>query len=280
MKIAKSRVVRGFTRLALIGVCSATCAYTRLASAQDAGTVHGTVVDSSGAILPGAAVTAIQIKTGARRTTKTNGAGQYSLPQLAPGEYEITTEKDGFSKLVRSGLNLTTGQDAVLDLSLTVGGAAETVNVAAGAELIDTAGSSLSTVIQGRQVVDMPLNGRNVLNLVTLVPGVIPQGSSGGNPLGQPETEVRCPSPEESAIIRLGGGFAGQSVIYIDGAPNNMLLQNNYCQHRPDPGFSPGVPGRNEQCKRAVRWVQRGCGQHDHQVRAERLPRNGVRVHS
>lgn len=191
----------GTARFKLVGVGVMMVAFALPLLAQDAGTVHGAVVDSSGAIIPGAAVTALQVKTGTRRVTKTNNAGQYSLPQLAPGEYELTAEKDGFRKLVRGGLNLTTGQDASLDLSLSVGGASETVNVAAGAELIDTAGSSLSTVIQGRQVVDMPLNGRNVLNLVTLVPGVIPQGSSSGNPLGN-QTEAHCRSREVSETIK------------------------------------------------------------------------------
>ncbi len=217
----------GTARFKLVGVGIMMVAFALPLLAQDAGTVHGAVVDSSGAIIPGAAVTALQVKTGTRRVTKTNNAGQYSLPQLAPGEYELTAEKDGFRKLVRGGLNLTTGQDASLDFSLSVGGASETVNVAAGAELIDTAGSSLSTVIQGRQVVDMPLNGRNVLNLVTLVPGVIPQGSSSGNPLGN-QNGGALSQPGGIGNYQIGGGFAGQSVIYIDGAPNNMLLQNNY----------------------------------------------------
>ena len=199
----KGKVLRGLMRLAFVGACLAVATLARPVLAQDAGTIHGVVVDGSGAIIPGATITALQVKTGTRRPTITNGAGQYSLPQLAPGEYEISAEKAGFSKLVRSGLNLTTGQDAQLDLPLSVGGASETVNVAAGGELIDTAGSSLSTVIQGRQVVDMPLNGRNVLNLVTLVPGVIPQGSSGGNPLGNQNGGALSQPGGIVAIIRL-----------------------------------------------------------------------------
>ena len=91
--------------------------------------------------------------------------------------------KTGFQEISRS-LNLTTSQDASIDFTFALAGTGQTVTVSAGAEQVDTAGSALSTVVQGRQVEQMPLNGRNVLNLVTLVPGVVPQGSSQGSPVG------------------------------------------------------------------------------------------------
>ncbi len=194
--------------------------------AQDSATVHGIVTDPNGAVVPAASVTAQSMQTGAIRTTETNGSGLYSIPQLPPGEYQILVRKTGFQEISRS-LNLTTSQDASIDFTFALAGTGQTVTVSAGAEQLDTAGSALSSVVQGRQVEQMPLNGRNVLNLVTLVPGVVPQGSSQGSPVGN-QNGGSLSQPGGYGNYQIGGGFAGQSVIYIDGAPDNLLLQNNY----------------------------------------------------
>src|ERR1700712_1685135 len=216
-------VSRGLSLL----VCCVLIVFAGTARAQDAANVHGLVIDPSGAIVAGATVTARSLDSQTARTTQTNSTGLYAIPQLAPGRYEVRAEHAGFQNLVRSNVNLTTGQSATLDFTFVVGAANVTVDVGANSELLDTAGSSLSTVVQGRQVEDMPLNGRNVLNLVTLVPGVVPQGSSQGSPIGN-QNGGSFSQPGGIGNYQIGGGFAGQSVIYIDGAPNNMLLQNNY----------------------------------------------------
>jgi Carboxypeptidase regulatory-like domain len=171
-------------------------------------------------------VTASSLDNRAVRSTQTNASGLYAIPQLRPGRYELRAERSGFQTLMGNEVNLITGETANIDFSLQLGATNVTVNVAARTELLDTAGSSLSTVVQGTQVEQMPLNGRNVLNLVTLVPGVIPQGSSQGSPVGN-QNGGAFSQPGGIGNYQIGGGFAGQSVIHIDGAPDNMLLQNN-----------------------------------------------------
>lgn len=212
-------------RIYSLGLLLASLTFT--AWAQDAATIHGLVTDPSGAVVGGATVTASSLDNRAVRSTLTNASGLYAIPQLPPGQYELRAERAGFQTVVRNNVNLTTGETANIDFALQLGAANVTVNVAADTQLLDTAGSSLSTVVQGRQIEQMPLNGRNVLNLVTLVPGVIPQGSSQGSPVGN-QNGGAFSQPGGIGNYQIGGGFAGQSVIYIDGAPDNMLLQNNY----------------------------------------------------
>ena len=197
------------------------------ARAQNAATIHGVVTDAAGARVTQASVVVVSLDTNASRTTESNGAGVYSIPQLPPGRYQIRVQKPGFETIVSTAFVLTTAQDANMDFSFHVGSASTTVDVSADTELLDTSGASLSTVVQGRQIEDMPLNGRNVLNLVTLVAGVVPQSTTGGSPVGN-QTGGAFTTPGGFGNYQIGGGFAGQETIYIDGAPMNFLLQNNY----------------------------------------------------
>ncbi len=226
MPITPGVLLSGYIKRAA-GVLLAIGLVAGLANAQDFANLHGTVTDPTGALVSGATITVVSTQNNTTRTTTTNASGLYSIPQLPPGSYEIRAQQTGFQNIIRTGVDLTTGQTAAIDITFQVGTASTTVDVAAGAEVLDTAGSSLSTVVEGRQVEDMPLNGRNVLNLVTLIPGVVPQGSSQGSPVGN-QNGGAFSQPGGIGNYQIGGGFAGQSVIYIDGAPDNMLLQNNY----------------------------------------------------
>ena len=121
-------------------------------------TVLGVVKDTSGALIPGVGITIKHVDTGLTRNAITNERGGYSVPLLPVGAYEITTTMPGFKQAVRSGINLVVGQEAVVDLILEVGAAAEQVTVTEEAPLVNTTTSSTSGVITEQQVKELPLS--------------------------------------------------------------------------------------------------------------------------
>lgn len=144
---------------------------SNLSAQVTTGTISGTVRDSTGAVIPNAKVTIKHSATGASRTVRTNGAGRYSAPQLALGDYEAVVEADGFQSVVRSGITLTLGREAILDFALEVGAVSERVTVAGEAPLIQTTTAEVAGLVDERQVLELPLNGRSYSQLVTLQPG-------------------------------------------------------------------------------------------------------------
>ena len=141
--------------------------------AQATGTMSGYVKDSSGANVPHAKVTATHVQRGTLFPTETNEEGFYSFPALDPGEYTLTVEKEGFQRSVQTGLTLTVGQNLRVDASLAVGSLTQEISVTAQAALVDTTSGTVSSLVDDRRIVDLPLNGRNVMSLSELVPGVL-----------------------------------------------------------------------------------------------------------
>src|SRR5437667_3822537 len=135
-------------------------------------TILGTVKDTSGALVPGVSITVKHTESGLMRTVVSGERGAYTVPLLPVGAYEITTTMPGFKQLVRSGINLVVGQEAVVDLTLEVGAPAEQITVSEEAPLVNTTTSSTSGVITEQQVKELPLNGRSFDNLITLNVGV------------------------------------------------------------------------------------------------------------
>ena len=143
------------------------------ASAQiTAATVSGVVADETGGLLPGVDVTLKNVETGLTRSVMTAGDGSYNVPGLSPGLYDARASLSGFTSAVRSGISLAVSQQASLNLTLTVG-AAETVIVASTAALVDTKSSSLSALVNEKTIQELPLNGRNFIELALLQPGVV-----------------------------------------------------------------------------------------------------------
>lgn len=147
-------------------------------------TVTGRVTDPTGSVVSGASVVLISIDTHLPYKAETNRDGIYRLTSLLPGIYRAEVTMSGFKTLVRDDVRLHVQDDISLDFPLQVGSVSESVTVQSGEPLLQTETSSLSQVVEGRTLQETPLNGRNVINLVELVPGVVPQGASGGNPLG------------------------------------------------------------------------------------------------
>src|SRR5262249_33238148 len=115
-------------------------------------TISGTTLDPSGAVVPNANVTAVEIRTGVRISTVSDSTGNYNIPFLAPGEYELSAEATGFGHFVRRGIVLATGSHPILDIKLEVGQASEVVSVTADLPLIDTANSTTGQSITTQQI--------------------------------------------------------------------------------------------------------------------------------
>ena len=149
--------------------------------AQEA-TLTGVITDSTGAVLPGVTVNAVNQATGNRFTTVTDDRGIYRLPARV-GAYEITAELQGFTTVQRTGINLLAGQTASIDLQLAPSTVQETVTVTAEAPLINVTTSSLGGNVDPRQVQELPVNGRNWMQLAVLAPGSRTQSVSATTPL-------------------------------------------------------------------------------------------------
>ena len=156
------------------------CASGSLASAQgtNASLINGTVVDSSGAVLPGAAVSAKHLGTGVVTTTVTNTEGAFTLPSLPIGTYEVSITLEGFKTFVAKDVVITAAQGANVSARLEVGGLAETVTVASSSEIIQTQSATVSSTITTNQITKLPLTSRSAMDFVNFLPGV---STPGGN---------------------------------------------------------------------------------------------------
>ena len=135
-------------------------------------TILGVVKDSTGAVIPGASLTARNVETGQTRTAVSGGNGAYRFTALPVGSYEVQAEQAGFRVEARRGLTLTVGQEAVVDFTLEVGAVTETVEVSAEAPLVNTTSGELGGLVDHQKMADLPLNGRNYQDLAILQPGI------------------------------------------------------------------------------------------------------------
>jgi len=182
------------------------------------GSISGRVSDPSYAVIVEAKVTAVNLGTNFRYETATNGAGEYTLANVPPGTYRIEVEKSGFKKLVRPDVTLHVQDALAIDFEMAVGSVSETVSVEAGAPLLNASDASLSQVIDDKRLLGFPINGRNVMQLVSLSAGVI----NGG----------RASATQRQANYGPGFSVAGQrdntSVVLIDGMDISGQELNNY----------------------------------------------------
>jgi outer membrane receptor protein involved in Fe transport len=178
---------------------------------QATASLNGTVRDSSGAVVPDAHIVLTNLETNILQTAVTSSAGSYSVVNIAPGEYQIEVTKTGFASAKESHIALGVNQTATLDFTLTVGKTTQTVEVSGLATNIEASTAELGTVISTKQVNDLPLNGRNFTELLTLTPGVIPISTdqNGGGWPAQPTGAFTFPSvngqPNRSNSFRLDG---------------------------------------------------------------------------
>ena len=137
------------------------------------GTVSGTVRDSSGAVLPGVAIEVKNTNTGVGRTLTTDERGYYVASNLSLGDYEVSASLPGFQTEVRRGFSVNVGQTAVIDFSLSVGAVTELIEVSAEAPLVETTNAVVTGLVTERQVQDLPLNNRSLIELAPLQAGIV-----------------------------------------------------------------------------------------------------------
>jgi len=178
------------------------------------GSLSGTVTDASGAAAPGATVTLTSTATSEKQTQTTGDTGLYSFVNLIPGQYRIVVEKTGFKRVSRENVIIQVQQSTRVDFALAVGQVSETVTVTAETPLLQPETSSLGQVVEQRNANELPLNGRNVFNLVEVAPSVVMQGGAAGTATGQ--------NPFSWGNFQIGGAFANQSAEYLDGQPLNI----------------------------------------------------------
>jgi hypothetical protein len=155
----------------VILIASSACALAQLGT----GTILGTVKDATGAVLPGVSVTLRNVDTGATRTAVTSEAGAYRIPALTVGRYDITAELQGFNTSVQRGVDLEVAQEAAVNFTLAVGATAQQLEVLAEAAQVDTTTSSLGGLVSESRISELPLNGRNYIDLSLMQTGVTKQ---------------------------------------------------------------------------------------------------------
>src|SRR5580704_7549431 len=205
--------------LFVLAVCFSICLAAMLLgsplSAQSTfGSISGSVADASGSAVPDAQVTLTSTATSAKQNYTTGGDGLYSFVNLNPGEYRLDVEKAGFKHYKRESVVVQVQQAVRIDAVMEVGAVSQTVEVTAETPLLTPTDTSLGQVIDQRATNEIPLNGRNVFNLITLSPAAIAQGGSGGSQVGQ--------NPFSWGNYQVGGSFGNESAEYIDGQPINI----------------------------------------------------------
>src|SRR5438132_4927862 len=171
--------MRWFGAAAVVG-CIICLMSPATAWAQATAQISGTVRDASGAVLPGVQVTATQTDTGISRMTLTNETGFYVLPSLPLGRYRVEATLPGFRGFAQTGIVLQVGSTPVIDVKMEIGQVAQAVEVQADVAAIETRSVGVGTVIDTQRVVDLPLNARQVTDLITLSGLAVRTGSSPG----------------------------------------------------------------------------------------------------
>ncbi len=144
------------------------------------GQINGTLTDSSGAVVPGAKVGLVNDQTGLTRETESNASGDFVFPLLPVGLYTVTIESPGFQTARRADITLSVNQTLRVDVEMTVGEVTETVDVVATSAAIDTESAAVGTTVSQKQVTQLPLNGRNFLQLLFLAGGAVETGGEQG----------------------------------------------------------------------------------------------------
>src|SRR5580693_8490158 len=191
-----------------------------LSRAQDAtGRIAGTITDATGAVIPGVQVTVTNTATQVSRKTSTNHDGYYQILALPIGNYKVTAEHEGFSTVASDEYKLLINQALRVDIKMEVGAASQTVEVGAQAAAVETVNATLGQSVTGRTLTNMPLNGRDTLDLALLQPGVTESNDDNGG----------------AGNFSIAGGRTDSVTFLLDGGQNNDLLDNsNLIDPNPD----------------------------------------------
>jgi hypothetical protein len=193
-------------RMALVVFLVLLCSTGKAIAQSDRAVISGTITDGSGALIAGARVTAINIDNNFRSTSATNGAGSYALLNLPIGQYTLAATKEGFADYQRSGIHLSIGQVARIDIALAISARAEAIAVAADAPLLRTQTSSISTNLNNDAVANLPLNVQSGRNLASFMFDYVPGVEGGGD------------DPQSKDFdSHIGGSLSKTKEVMIDG---------------------------------------------------------------
>ncbi|MGA7218651.1 MAG: TonB-dependent receptor [Candidatus Sulfotelmatobacter sp.] len=214
--------VRGGGKIAFLTVsilAALTFAGPNLAAQQITGSIRGTVTDSSGAIVEGANVTARQVETGLTRVALTDRLGEYVLLELPIGHYRLEVQAKGFQTYLQQGILLDVNEAATIGIQLRVGAETQQVQVSADAALVQSTVSSLGQTVMEREILDLPLDGRNFSQLGLLQPGVVP--------LTPGLLEAGGPARQNQAYA-VDGQRPESNNFMIDGADNESSVDGGF----------------------------------------------------
>ena len=236
------------------------------------GGITGVVTDASGSVLPGVTVTLTNVATNATRVVQTNESGVYSMPALPPGVYSLKGELQGFRAVERGNIEIQVGSALRIPVTLEIGQMTDTVQVVADTPIIQTETASIGTVIENRSIVELPLNGRNYLQLASLIPGATTNGPSSS------QGKQRMGGQRNSFALNVGGQRVHYNHYSLDGVENTDLNFNSYM-------LLPSVDALQEfnvvsglfdaEYGRAIAQVNAS-----HQIGNQQAARHGVRVHA
>jgi outer membrane receptor protein involved in Fe transport len=203
----------------LIAILMLICGFTPGTFGQTtSGTISGEVTDERGGAIPGVTLTIKNVSTGITRTVETDSSGNYSIPNLEPGEYQVTAEKQGFQTNIRTGVTLTVANVLDLDINMSVGAVSEQVVISVDDPLIETTKAEISRVVRPAEIESLPNIGRNFVDFVKLSSGVAPgRENVGGGPFKEPDTGVGAAAAPR---LSFGGQTELNSLIQVDGADN------------------------------------------------------------
>src|SRR5579871_5976738 len=200
---------QGYLQACLFLLCAAALSWAQGTTAQ----ISGTVKDSSGLAVPAATVQVTQTSTGLVRSVVSGAEGDYVIPNLPVGPYMIEISKDGFTKYVQSGIVLQVGSSPSVDAILKVGSVNDQIVVQADASLIETHTTGVGTMVDNQRVVEMPLNGRNVTELIFLAGMSTIGGANGGS--------LNSNRNYPTVMISVAGGVANWIAYNWDGESHN-----------------------------------------------------------
>jgi Carboxypeptidase regulatory-like domain/TonB-dependent Receptor Plug Domain len=225
----------------MLRVLTLGCAFACLGFAQTVGaSLQGAVSDPSGAAISGATVEILNTETGVGRNLTTDEGGRWREPVLPPGDYQIRLSAAGFQTILRKGIHLAVGQEAVVDLQMELGQTQSEIRVTAEAPPINLVSGAVSGLVDEKQMRDLPLNGRSFQQLALLQPGVNAVTAGGNDPVGgrTPKISMNGMRPEVSSFLLDGTdindvynktpGSVGGVLLGVEAVLEFQVLTNSY----------------------------------------------------
>jgi len=204
-------------------------------------TISGTVTDAQGASVPHAAVTATEVNTGTSSTATTTDDGKYTIPFLAPGNYQVRGIASTFEQYLRQGITLTAGGSIVVDMQLKAGNSTQTVTVIADVPLLQVSNAANGQIITAQQVEDLPLNGNSPMALTMLAMGVASSTAPGFNPPfnngGLASFSLAGGSPQSTELLFDGAPNSDYRFAFANSAPTGTIGQVQVFAFQPDAAY-------------------------------------------